>query len=264
MPPVELNAPLHWRQVDFISDLHLQASEPGTHAAWVQFMQVTSADALFILGDLFEVWVGDDVLDMPDSFETSCAETIRRTAARIPVFIMHGNRDFLMGSRLARVCNATLLQDPTTLQIAGTRFVLTHGDALCLDDNEYQTFRRMVRSAEWQQDFLAKPLHERQRIASDIRARSEAQKTSGVEYADVDRSAASALLKSASATTMVHGHTHRPATHSLADGQERWVLSDWHIQGKHARAEVLRLQAPENGDSPVFSRLAPAHCGRRT
>lgn len=264
MPPVELNAPLHWRQVDFISDLHLQASEPGTHAAWVQFMQVTSADALFILGDLFEVWVGDDVLDMPDSFETSCAETIRRTAARIPVFIMHGNRDFLMGSRLARVCNATLLQDPTTLQIAGTRFVLTHGDALCLDDNEYQTFRRMVRSAEWQQDFLAKPLHERQRIASDIRARSEAQKTSGVEYADVDRSAANALLKSASATTMVHGHTHRPATHSLTDGQERWVLSDWHIQGKHARAEVLRLQAPENGDSPVFSRLAPAHCGRRT
>nr|WP_315465865.1 UDP-2,3-diacylglucosamine diphosphatase [uncultured Rhodoferax sp.] len=261
MPPVDLHAPLHWRQVDFISDLHLQASEPDTHAVWVQYMQQTAAHALFILGDLFEVWVGDDALDVPGSFEAACAETIRQTASRIPVFIMHGNRDFLMGARLAQACKATLLQDPTTLHIAETRLVLTHGDAQCLDDQDYQAFRQIVRSTEWQQDFLSKPLEERQRIAADIRLRSEAQKTSGFVYADVDPHAARELLNNASADTLIHGHTHRPASHTLADGRKRWVLSDWHVHGSQSRAEVLRLQVPAHGDGLVLSRLPPQDCG---
>jgi len=261
MPPVELNAPLHWRQVDFISDLHLQASEPGTHALWVQFMQNTTADALFILGDLFEVWVGDDVLDNPGTFEAACAGTIRLTATRLPVYFLHGNRDFLMGARLAQAANATLLQDPTALHFAGKRTVLTHGDALCLDDKDYQVFRSMVRSDAWQREFLSKPLSERQHIAADIRARSEAQKTSGFEYADVDDFAACELLNSAFADVMIHGHTHRPATHTLAGGHARWVLSDWHIHGAHHRAEVLRVQVPATGGDAVFSRLPPGDCG---
>jgi predicted MPP superfamily phosphohydrolase len=122
---VDLIAPNHWRQVDFISDLHLHAAEPGTHDAWVRYMQSTTADALFILGDVFEVWVGDDTLDDPESFEAACARIIRHTSERMSVFIMRGNRDFLIGERLAQACNAQLLEDPSTFQFLDTRIVPT-------------------------------------------------------------------------------------------------------------------------------------------
>jgi UDP-2,3-diacylglucosamine hydrolase len=156
--PVVLQAPAHWQTVDVISDIHLHPSEPRTHAAWTHYLRHCRADALFILGDLFEVWVGDDVLDHADGFEHRCADSLRALSERTAVYLMHGNRDFLMGPRLAHACGATLLPDPSTLQFGNTRFVLTHGDALCLGDTDYQQFRATVRSDTWQQAFLSRPL----------------------------------------------------------------------------------------------------------
>lgn len=230
------------KSVDFISDLHLQVSDPATHTAWQNYMQTTSADAVFILGDLFEVWVGDDVL-VEHGFEHQCAQVIKQTASRVPVFFMHGNRDFLVGSGLMDACNTTLLADPTVLSFNHQRWVLSHGDALCLDDVDYMQFRQQVRSADWQSAFLAKPLMERQAIARGLRQQSEARKQSGADYADVDSQAARQLLKQAQALTLIHGHTHKPADHDLGNGMKRIVLSDWDAAAAPPRAEVLRLSA---------------------
>ncbi len=242
MVEAELVAPLGWLKLDIISDLHLQASEPATFGAWQHYMQTTPADAVFILGDLFEVWVGDDVLQ-ERGFEHQCAQVIQQTAVRMPVFFMHGNRDFLVGSGLMDACNTTLLADPTVLSFNHQRWLLSHGDALCLDDVDYMQFRQQVRSAEWQQAFLAKPLAERQAIARGLRRQSEARKQSGADYADVDSQAARQLLKQAQALTLIHGHTHKPADHDLGNGMTRIVLSDWDVAAKPPRAEVLRLSA---------------------
>jgi UDP-2,3-diacylglucosamine hydrolase len=247
--------------VDFISDLHLHAAEPDTHVLWQQYMECTRADAVFILGDLFEVWVGDDVLDDSSTFEAYCATVIRQTSARAAVYLMHGNRDFLMSKQLASACNAELLADPTVLQLAHERVLLTHGDAFCLGDTAYQAFRQTVRTVTWQQDFLSKPLMERQVIAAGIRAHSEAQKSEHTTYADVDTFAAANVLKESTANTMVHGHTHRPATHALPDGKQRWVLSDWHVHGNDSRAEVLRLTRPILGQQATYTRLHPSDAG---
>lgn len=243
----ELTAPLSWRTVDFISDLHLHASEPATFTAWQRYMESTPADAVFILGDLFEVWIGDDAVgeDKP-GFESRCAQVLDQTARRLPVFFMHGNRDFLVGQQLMDLCNATLLDDPTVLVFEGARWLLSHGDALCIDDVDYMQFRQQVRSPRWQQDFLAKPLAERQAIASALRQQSEAKKKSGAVYTDVDAPTARQWLRAAKAGTLIHGHTHKPAEHDLRDGLRRVVLSDWHIAPDGAtapRAEVLRLSA---------------------
>ncbi len=240
MSIAELNAPPGWLCVDFISDLHLHASEPATFRAWQNYMQATPAGAVFILGDLFEVWVGDDSLQA-GSFESQCAQLIRQTAARVPVFFMHGNRDFLVGSGLMAACNTSLLADPTVLIFDDKRWLLSHGDALCLDDVAYMQFRQQVRSPQWQQDFLAKPLAERQAIARALRQQSEARKLSGTDYADVDAQAARQLLQQANALTLIHGHTHQPAEHDLGDGLRRVVLSDWDAAATPPRAEVLRL-----------------------
>ena len=233
-------AGLSWRAIDFISDLHLQASEPATFQAWQSYMQTTPADALFILGDLFEVWVGDDVLK-EDGFEHRCSQVVQQTAARVPMFFMPGNRDFLVGSGMMTACNATLLNDPAVLNFSHHRWVLSHGDALCLGDTAYMTFRQQVRSTEWQQTFLAKPLAERHAIARGLREQSEARKKSGEEYADVCVQAARQLLLDANASTLIHGHTHKPATHDLGNGLQRVVLSDWDAAVTPPRTEVLRL-----------------------
>ena len=262
-----LHAPAHWRTVDFISDLHLQAGEPATFDAWQHYMQTTPADALFILGDLFDVWVGDDVLgpasssaiDRPgQGFEARCAQVLGQTAGRLALFFMHGNRDFLVGQsttgeNLPERCNTTLLADPCALTFAGQRWLLSHGDALCLDDLAYMTFRQQVRSAAWQQAFLARPLAERQQIASDLRRQSRQQhdrrSQSGEPYADVDADAARQWLRAADAHTLIHGHTHQPAEHDLHGGLQRVVLSDWDADphGAHPRAEVLRLSTETAG-----------------
>lgn len=242
MPMAELIAPPAWRTIDFISDLHLQASERATFKVWREYMLSTTADALFILGDLFEVWVGDDALQ-PGSFESECAEVISGAAQRMPTFVMHGNRDFLVSAAMMRACHATLLDDPAVLMFNQQRWVLSHGDAMCLDDTEYMGFRAQVRSAQWQENFLAKPLADRQAIARGLRQQSEAKKSLGANYADVDATAARKCLSDSSARTLIHGHTHKPANHDLGNGLQRVVLSDWDAAATPPRAEVLRLTA---------------------
>ena len=237
----ELAAPSLWRTVDFLSDLHLQASEPDTLAAWHHYLQTTPADALFILGDLFEVWVGDDALDDPGSFESQACALLQAASRQRALFFLHGNRDFLIGPGFARHTGATLLHDPTVLVWQGQRLLLSHGDALCLDDVDYQRFRVQARSVQWQEHFLAQPLAQRRAQARGIRAESEARKQSGAVYADVDGPAAIAWLQAARATTLVHGHTHRPAEHPLAPDVRRVVLSDWDAAAQPPRADVLRL-----------------------
>ena len=236
----ELTALPDWQTVDFISDLHLRGSEPATFNAWQHYMQSTPADAVFILGDLFEVWVGDDVLQ-EQGFEHQCAEVIRQTAQRAPVFFMHGNRDFLVGDALMAACNATLLADPTVLTFQGQRWLLSHADALCTGDVDYMQFRQQVRSEVWQQNFLARPLAVRQTLARGLRQQSEALKVPNTDCADVDTNDARRWLQLANACTLIHGHTHRPATHDLGDGLQRVVLSDWDADAMPARAQTLRL-----------------------
>ena len=244
----ELHAPPSWRTVDFISDLHLQAGEPATFSAWQHYLESTPADAVFILGDLFEVWVGDDAVSADlsastGSFEDRCARLLGQTAGRLALFFMHGNRDFLVGQTLMDLCHTTLLADPTVLAFQGQRWLLSHGDALCLGDVDYLQFRQQVRSPEWQQAFLAQPLPERQAFARSLRQQSEARKKSGAHYADVDAPAARQWLAAAKAHTLIHGHTHKPAEHDLGDGFSRVVLSDWDAQAPVPRADVLRLTA---------------------
>ncbi len=248
-PPIaELRAPAAWRTVDFISDLHLQAAEPATFEAWQSYMLGTPADAVFILGDLFEVWVGDDAVDDPaHGFEAGCARVLQQCAARRALFFMHGNRDFLVGPRLMAQSGATLLDDPVALTFKGARWLLSHGDALCLDDVSYMAFRQQVRGAGWQQSFLSKPLAERQALARGLREQSrqqhEARKQSGQAYADLDTAATLQWLQAAHAPTLIHGHTHRPAVHDLGHGYRRVVLTDWDAGATPPRAEVLRLSA---------------------
>jgi UDP-2,3-diacylglucosamine hydrolase len=237
----ELVAPASWRTVDLISDLHLQAGEPATFDAWRGYLQTTPADALFILGDLFEVWVGDDAAAQP-GFEAQCAGLLRETVERLPVFFMHGNRDFLVGPALAAQCGLTLLDDPTVLSLHGDRWLLSHGDILCLADTDYLAFRSQVRTAEWQRAFLARPLEKRRALARQMRAQSDDKKRRPDKiWADVDTDAARAWLKQAGAKTLVHGHTHRPANHDLGDGLQRIVLSDWDAAAHPPRAQLLCL-----------------------
>ena len=241
----ELVAPAAWHTVDLLSDLHLQASEPVTFDAWRGYLETTPADALFILGDLFEVWVGDDAASLP-GFEAQCAELLRAASLRRPIFFMHGNRDFLVGPDLAERCGFTLLEDPTVLVLHGKRWLLSHGDALCLEDTDYLKFRAQVRTPAWQQVFLAQPLEMRRTLARSMRTQSEARKsTPGMVWADVDADAARDWLERANAHTLVHGHTHRPAEHALGDGLRRIVLSDWDAAAHPPRAQVLCISASE-------------------
>ena len=239
-----------WQVVDFISDLHLQSGEPATARVWAQYMQATPADALFILGDLFEVWVGDDGPQGDDTearFEHHCLEVLSATARRCAVFLMHGNRDFLFSPALAQAHGLQWLDDPTVLAFAGQRWLLSHGDALCLEDQAYLQFRAQVRAAPWQGNFLARPLNERRALARQLRQQSEARKRSGQPYADVDAAAAQAWLQQGAAHALIHGHTHRPADHLLGAGQLRHVLSDWDALAQPPRTQVLRLERSAQG-----------------
>lgn len=236
----ELQAPEDWRTADFISDLHLQASDAATFEAWRGYMRRTPADVMFILGDLFEVWVGDDAAQEP-GFEADCGAILKAAASRLPVFLMHGNRDFLIGNGFTTATGTTLLDDPTVFSFLGERWLLSHGDALCLDDAAYQTFRARVRTQQWQREFLDRPLSERRAIARDLREQSDRHRRSGGSYADVDASASAGWLQSADARVMVHGHTHRPGEHDLGAGRRRIVLSDWDAAAAAPRLQVLRI-----------------------
>ena len=230
-------APPDWRMVDFLSDVHLDASEAATFNAWAQHLNTTPADALFILGDLFEVWIGDDT---QDHFHLQCMEVLRVVAKRIPVFFMCGNRDFLVGSQWLQSTGVQGLQDPTVLELTEQKILLSHGDALCIGDTDYMAFRQQVRSSAWQEAFLAKPLLERQQIAKDLRAQSNARQQTQTDYVDVDANTARAWLRDNDCKLMIHGHTHRPATHDLGNGLSRFVLSDWEADATPPRLEALR------------------------
>ena len=246
----ELQAPQHWDTVDFMSDLHLCESQPATFDAWRRYMNSTTAGAVFILGDLFEVWVGDDIV-RPDlsaqsadlNFEERCALVLQTAGRRLDLFVMHGNRDFLVGSKMMAACHAHLLPDPTVLTFQKQRYVLSHGDMLCLADTRYLAFRDIVRQPQWQLEQLAKPLAERQAIGRQMRLQSQQNQQNTLAYADVDEMAAAQWLRAANATTMIHGHTHKPADHDLGSDLQRIVMTDWDLTATPARAEVLRLSA---------------------
>jgi UDP-2,3-diacylglucosamine hydrolase len=238
----ELTAPAAWARVDFISDLHLHEGAPATFEAWRRFMAAADAHALFILGDLFEAWVGDDAAGEP-GFAGDCAAVLQATARRLPVFFMHGNRDFLVADGLMRSTGVTLLPDPTVLGFAGERWLLTHGDLLCADDTDYQAFRVTVRDPQWQRQFLAQPLARRQEIARGMREESERRARAGLESVDVDAPMALDWLTQADARTLLHGHTHRPGEQALDAKRRRIVLSDWDAEARPPRLEVLRLSA---------------------
>ncbi|MGB3881276.1 MAG: UDP-2,3-diacylglucosamine diphosphatase [Diaphorobacter nitroreducens] len=245
VPPMdELAAPAAWRTVDFISDLHLEPAQPATVRALRQYLHSTPADAVFLLGDLFEVWVGDDAIDEPGSFEGACCALLAQAAHARPLYFMHGNRDFLVGEGFTRHTGIPVLDDPTVLTFAGRRWLLSHGDALCLNDVEYQRFRILARNPQWQAQLLARPLHERRAQGRSARSESEARKQAGAAvYADVDSPAAIEWLRAAGAQALIHGHTHLPADHVLAPGLARHVLTDWDLDAHPPRAGVLRLTA---------------------
>ncbi len=253
LPVSAWTLPAGLRSVEFIADLHLAEDTPASLAALAAHLQATDADAVLLLGDIFEVWIGDDSLALPDSFEArAIARLVAAQRARqqpLTLALLVGNRDFLFGADACRAAGLQALADPTVLIAPwGERLLVAHGDAWCLDDTAYQTFRQQVRGHAWQDAFLARPLAERRSIARGLREASEARKRSGgVEtWGDLDAAAVREALRAAGAATLVHGHTHRPARHDLGDGLSRWVLSDWHDtpDGRALqRADVLRWSA---------------------
>jgi UDP-2,3-diacylglucosamine hydrolase len=262
----ELHAPAHWRCVDLISDLHLQASEPATFEGFSAFLNrpaAERADALFILGDLFEVWVGDDLLDetsvQPEhvdrAFWRRCAQALLAFSQHTPLYFMHGNRDFLLGSTALARCGMQPLSDPAVLVLDGHRYLLSHGDALCLADTDYLQFRALVREPGWQASFLARPLAEREAIAREMRRQSEARKANSAHdpdlWADADLGVVREALQFSRCNTLIHGHTHRPADHDLGSGLRRLVLSDWDLSAHPPRAQLLRIDADGAHRRPV-------------
>jgi UDP-2,3-diacylglucosamine hydrolase len=244
----ELVAPDHWRTLDFMSDVHLRPEDRATFDAWARTMANCTADAVFILGDLFEVWVGDDALDPTvgdDSpigrFELECARVVQAAAQNRPVFFMHGNRDFLLGPTGRTAAGLQMLHDPTVLVFGDDRWLMSHGDALCLDDVAYQRFRQQVQNPAWQQASLQHPLAMRRQMARQIRQASEQRKEQGLGYADVDSEAARNWLQASRSHTLIHGHTHMPADHDLGEGLRRIVMSDWDASANPPRLQVLRL-----------------------
>jgi UDP-2,3-diacylglucosamine hydrolase len=238
----EIEAPAEWRCIEFISDLHLSEDLPRTTAAWRDYLRGSRADAIYILGDLFEVWIGDDACQ-PGRFESEAAAVLADAASRRAMGFMVGNRDFLVGAQMLKTCGVAALPDPTLLSAWGQRVLLTHGDALCLADEAYQAFRRQVRSAAWRDGFLSQSLAAREALARQMRDASEANKQGQdpADWSDVDAAAAVAWMHATGSRVMVHGHTHRPGSEALAPGYTRHVLSDWNCDAGPLRAQVLRL-----------------------
>lgn len=226
----------------FISDLHLSADHSGSMVAFQRFMAdvAPQAEALYILGDLFEYWAGDD--DLQDEFHARVMAELSGLARRgTLIYLLHGNRDLLIGEAWANACQARLLQDPTLLDLYGTPTLMSHGDTLCSGDAEYQRYRAQVHDAAFQQQFLARPLTERKAYIEQLRARSTLEKqTKDSAIMDVSDAAVAALLREYRYPRLIHGHTHLPDRHEhVVDGHrcERWVLGDWHQQGSALRCD---------------------------
>jgi UDP-2,3-diacylglucosamine hydrolase len=232
----------------FVSDLHLQASMPETVRAFLVFLSkhAVKAESLYLLGDIFEYWAGDD--DISEPFHQSIIDAIRGVADDgVKVYWIAGNRDFLAASGFAQAAGTILLEEPHVVLIAGRKVVLVHGDAQCTDDAAYMAFRAQVRDRKWQESFLAMPLAERKRIIEGMRAGSrEAQRGKSYEIMDVNADAITALFDSSGAEIMVHGHTHRPARHDYphtGQGRIRYVLPDWDCDSSPKRGGWIAMHA---------------------
>ena len=233
------NVNMHDSHDIFISDLHLCISRPEITASLIQFLNTTAvkARALYILGDLFEYWAGDDDINNPN--HKPIISAFKQLADHgVKTYLIHGNRDFLIGNDFCKAANMTLLQDPILLDLYGKKVLLSHGDDLCTDDTAYQTFRNQVRSPAWIADFLNQPLAQRKQQIEAIRQRSEEEKSiKSSEIMDVNAAAVSALLTRYHYPELfIHGHTHRPAKHLIdLNGHKiiRWVLGDWYESGSY-------------------------------
>lgn len=226
----------------FVSDLHLCPTRPAINRVFFDFLRAPAAqaEALYILGDLFEYWAGDDD---DDPFNASVLAALRELAGRgVALYLMHGNRDFLIGSRFSAACRATLLPDPTRVNLYGTPTLLMHGDTLCTDDVRYQDFRAKVRTPGWQQQFLSQPVAARKQIIAGLRAENAAEKKLKSEaIMDVTVATVEAQLRDHGYPRLIHGHTHRSARHEHSvDGRrcERWVLADWYTSGSYLHCNV--------------------------
>jgi UDP-2,3-diacylglucosamine hydrolase len=236
------------RHTLFISDLHLARERPHINKQFFDFVERTAsaADALYILGDLFEYWIGDDDLD--DPLNAAVAQALRSLSDRsVKLYLMHGNRDLLIGNAFVQRCGAALIADPTLRDLYGTRTLVVHGDTLCTDDVEYQKFRAYAHDPGNQAKFAAQPLAARRQQMLDMRARSEQSKqTKASEIMDVSQGAVEAILRENAYPRLIHGHTHRPARHvHVVDGHrcERWVLNDWYLRGGYLHCDATGCTA---------------------
>lgn len=217
----------------FISDLHLHESRPEVTRAFFAFLHsLKEVEALYILGDFFDAWIGDDD-DSP--LNADVAAELRKLSLRgCLIFLMHGNRDFLLGEVFAAKAGATLLAESLVIDLYGQPTLLLHGDELCTGDRDYIAFRSQVRSAQWQAQILAQPLAARRLLAAQLREKSQAMNSLKAEdILDVSQDEVVRVMQSAGVTRLIHGHTHRPARHALevhGKAAERIVLGDWHDQ----------------------------------
>ena len=229
----------------FISDLHLQPSQPHTTAAFYAFLQerAMAAQELYLLGDLFEYWAGDD--DLSDPFNHIIAEAIRAVSdAGVRVYWIAGNRDFLIGEAFAASAGLTLLAEPHVALIGGKQVTLVHGDAQCTGDTKYIAFRAQVRDPAWQAQFTALPLAQRKAIIAGMREGSKAAHgTTSYELMDVTAAAVQSLYEDTASPVIIHGHTHRPALHTDATGRLRYVLPDWEPDAEPARGGWIAIDS---------------------
>jgi len=226
----------------FISDCHLCESRPSVINAFIEFLAHTAihADALYILGDLFEYWAGDDAIN--HGVHAPIINALKHLSLQgVSLYVMHGNRDFLLGNGFTQATNATILPDPTLVSLYGQLTLLSHGDILCTDDIDYQHFRQEVRSDAWQTQFLNQPLSERVAYIESVRQKSDQEKSiKSMQIMDVNPTAVTELLASHGYPTLIHGHTHRPMQHQYQIDQHtctRWVLGDWYEQGSYLRVD---------------------------
>ena len=211
----------------FISDLHLEQNKPHLTKAFENFInsKVNSHDELFILGDFFEQWIGDD---NEDNFIKGIKNILKlKTTEGLKIYFMHGNRDFLIGDKFCKDVGAKLLKDPFIFNLNGKKIMLMHGDSLCTDDKDYQEFRNLVRNKDWQKDFLSKDLKERKEVAKSLREISSLEnKTKDEAIMDVNQDEVLRIIENHSIDVLIHGHTHRPYIHD-ENGVPRMVLGDW-------------------------------------
>ena len=229
----------------FVSDIHLQESMPRTVEAFLQFLRehATHTQHLYMLGDLFEYWAGDD--DIASPLNQKIVDALRTVSTvGVKLYWIAGNRDFLIGKTFAEAAGLTLLPDPHVVTLASNRIVLAHGDAQCTDDAAYMAFRAQVRQPAWQQRFLSTPLAERKALIARMREGSkEAQRGKSYEIMDVNAGTVASLFAETGAQIMIHGHTHRPARHAYDDGRMRYVLPDWDCDGVMPRGGWIEINS---------------------